>query len=403
MTEHTGTNRATPGARGRRRARKAVIVGGGIGGLTTAIALRRVGIEAEVYERAAEFRAAGSALSVMSNAVTALDTLGIDLHLDKYGQRIRRFQIRSGRGTLIRTLPFEEACRKAGAPSYCVSRAGLHQALLSAADCPIEMGAGAVAFEQHDDGVGVRLEDGRTAEGDVLIGADGFRSAVRGQLAGLDDVRDGGYLCWLGIVDFHHPRFVTGYVGHYWGDGQRFGLIDIGGGRAYWWGTKAMTLTDSAAWKGGKDDVARFYAGWAEEVREVIALTPDADIITVPAQDRPFLERWGTGRVTLLGDAAHPMLTSLGQGAAMAMEDAVVLAQSLATAEDPARGLRTYEDRRRERNRELVLASRTASNAQHSENFLRRLKRDTYYRTVPRRVLVERDAAVLSYPAPPLP
>jgi 2-polyprenyl-6-methoxyphenol hydroxylase-like FAD-dependent oxidoreductase len=406
MTYHPVGERNAASARvGRARPRKAIVIGGGVGGLTTAIALRRVGMEVEVYERAGEFRAAGSALSVMSNAVTALAQLGIDLDLDldRYGQRIERWQIRSGRGTLIRTLPFDEACKKAGAPCFCLSRAKLQQALLAAVDCRIDMGATAVEFDEQDGAVQVRFDDGRTAEGDLLIGADGFHSAVRSRLAGIEDERDGGYICWLAIVPFRHPRFVTGYVGHYWGDGQRFGLIDIGDGLAYWWGTKAMPGESVASWNEGKEGIARAYAGWAREIREVIAVTPEADIITVPSHDRPFLEKWGTGRVTLLGDAAHPMLTSLAQGAALAMEDAVVLAQSLAAAADPVEGLRQYEDRRRERTRHMVLASRAAANAQHSESRLSRLKRDTYLRLVPRRTLVERDAALLAFPGHPQP
>lgn len=382
--------------------RKAVVVGAGIGGLTAAIALRRVGIEVEVYERAGELRAAGSALSVMTNAVTALAGLGIDLRLEKYGQSVELFQIRTGGGRLIRTMPFPEVCGRLGAPSFCVSRPDLQQALLAqAGDCRIELGAVATGFRVSDGGAEVRFEDGRVAHGDVLIGADGFNSAVRRQLAGLDDARDGGYVCWLGIIPFRHRRFTTGYVGHYWGNGQRFGLIDIGQGRAYWWGTRNMPAEDAHHWSGGKEEILRAYSGWADEVRQVIRATPERDIIAVPAQDRPFLEQWGQGPVTLLGDAAHPMLTSLGQGAAVAMEDAVVLAECLKAATDPAQGLRRYEDLRRDRTRELVVASRMASDAQHLENPLRRAVRDLRLRCAPRRALVERDTAMLTFPPVP--
>ncbi|MBB5122509.1 FAD-dependent monooxygenase [Streptomyces eurocidicus] len=381
---------------------KAIVVGAGIGGLTTAIALRRVGVDVEVYERAGELRATGSALSVMANAVSALGGLGIDLRLERHGRRIELFQIRTGQGRLIRTLPFPDACRRVGAPSFCVSRPDLQRALLAeAGDCPVELGAVATGFTQSDSGAEVTFEDGRVARGDVLIGADGFHSAVRRQLAGLDDARDGGYVCWLGIVPFRHPRFRPGYVGHYWGSGQRFGLIDVGGGRAYWWGTRNMPPEASHNWRGGKGEILRAYEGWADEVREVIRVTPEEDIIAVPAQDRPFLENWGRGRVTLLGDAAHPMLTSLGQGAAVAIEDAVVLAECLRTATDPARALRRYEDLRRERTRELVTASRAASDSQHLENPLRRTVRDLRLRCASRRSLLERDTAMLTFPPVP--
>ncbi|GAA2312320.1 hypothetical protein [Streptomyces violaceusniger] len=95
----------------------------------------------------------------------------------------------------------------------------------------------------------------------ALIGADGFHSAVQGRPAELDDARDGGHVCWLGIVPFAHSRFTGGYVGHYWGSGQRFGLIDIGHGRAYWWGPKNMPAQDSHRRRGGKETCAPTPAG----------------------------------------------------------------------------------------------------------------------------------------------
>ncbi|WP_030605655.1 FAD-dependent oxidoreductase, partial [Streptomyces rimosus] len=98
--------------------------------------------------------------------------------------------------------------------------------------------------------------------------------------------------------------------------------------------TKNMPPRESANWRGGKIDVLRSYAGWADEIRQVIQATPEEKIIPVPSRDRVFLERWGRGPVTLLGDAAHPMLTSLGQGSAMAIEDAAVLVRHLTGAED---------------------------------------------------------------------
>lgn len=380
--------------------RKVIVIGAGIGGLSTAVTLRRVGIDVEVYERAPELLAAGSGLSVMSNAIAALDTLDIDLGLEKRGQVIESFTIRDARGSVIRELPFPAVCRKVGTPSVCISRSDLQQALLDACgDTPIHLGHTVTGFEHGAHGVQVIFDGGRTAEGDILVGADGFRSAVRARLAGIDDARDSGYVCWLGIVPFEHERFPTGCVGHYWGSGQRFGLIDIGGGRAYWWGTKNMPAEESADWRGGKAKVLAAYDGWADEVRAVIEATPEDDILAMPSRDRPFLERWGTGPVTLLGDAAHPMLTSLGQGAAMAIEDAVVLATSLAKRADSVEALRVYEDRRRERTRVMVATSRSVSDFEQLENPVRRAIRDAYFRFVPRKTLEARSEPALTFPS----
>lgn len=391
----------------RNRPVQAIVIGAGIGGLACAIALRRVGIDVTVYERATELRAAGSGLSVMSNALTALSTLGIDLGLEKRGQAVESFTVMDHRGRDIRDLPFKEVCETVGAPSVCLSRSDLQEALLdAAADCPLHLGAVATGFETDDTGVTVRFEDGSSAHGDILVGADGFHSAVRGRLVGPETSQDSGYVCWLGIVPFDHPVLAPGSVRHYWGSGQRFGLIDIGHGRYYWWGTKNMPADRSHAWDGTKDEITRAYAGWADEVTAVIEATPPGDILAVPSRDRTFLERWGDGPVTLLGDAAHPMLTTLGQGSGMAIEDAVVLAHTLAepgACDDLPLALRTYEDRRRDRTRAMVAASRSMSDLEQADTPEHRQVRDDFFRLTPRQELVRQQEEALTFPGIPDP
>ncbi|MCC3770526.1 FAD-dependent monooxygenase [Streptomyces sp. UNOC14_S4] len=370
-----------------KQGRKAIVVGAGIGGLTAAVSLRKAGLDVEVYERASELKAAGSGLSVMSNALAALDSIGIDLGLEKRGAVLEQYHVRTARGRLIREFPFPEIISRIGVPSVLITRSDLQQALLEAAEgIPIELGVTATEFETHEDGNGVtvRFEDGREAHGDVLIGADGFNSVVRRQLVGPGEPsKDSGYIVWLAIVPFEHPRFTPGSVTHYWGSGKRFGLVDMGGGRLYWWGTRNMPAERSRNWRGGKAEILRSYAGWADEVQQAIRRTPEESIIAVPSRDRPFLERWGKGPVTLLGDAAHPMLTSLGQGSGMAMEDAAVLGRVLGSATDLTRGLRRYEDERRERARGMVAASRGISDFEQSEDPIRRPIRDAYFKFLP--------------------
>ncbi|MEU3407381.1 FAD-dependent monooxygenase [Streptomyces sp. NPDC006670] len=383
--------------------RKALVLGAGIGGLTAAIALREAGLDVEVHERAGELRAAGSGLSVMSNAVGALNSLGVGIDLEKRGEALRSYQVKTATGRLIREFPFPEIIGRLGVPSVLITRADLQQSLLEAAQgIPIRLGAAATGFET--DGVpggGVRLsfDDGSTAEGDVLIGADGFHSVVRRQLVGPEDSQDSGYVCWLAVVPFSHPRFTPGSVTHFWGSGKRFGLVDMGGGRLYWWGTKNMPAELSRDWKGGKAEILHCYEGWADEVRQAVIATPEESIIAVPSRDRAFLERWGRGPVTLLGDAAHPMLTSLGQGSGMAIEDAVVLGRALRGASDLPRALRRYEDERRERTRGMVAASRGISTFEQSEDPIRRPVRDAYFRFMPERRLTRTLEDALTFPA----
>jgi hypothetical protein len=248
---------------------------------------------------------------------------------------------------------------------------------------------------------GVLLENQYGPTETPLIGADGFNSAVRRQLAGLEDVREAGYICWLAITEFSHPTIKPGYVGHHWGSGQRFGIVDIGGGRVYWWGTKNMPPALSHAWTGGKKEVADTFSGWADEVREIIDQTSEEAILNVPARDRAFLEHWGDGRVTLLGDAAHPMLTSLAMGSAMAIEDAVVLASTLADA--PCMGpqaLRAYEGHRVERARTMVDKARSLSKVEQLDGPVQCLLRDTFMRLIPKSALVRSNEEAVTFTNP---
>lgn len=381
---------------------KALVIGAGIGGLTAAIALREAGLDVEIHERAGQLRAAGSGLSVMSNAVGALRSLGVGIDLESRGTTLDSYHVRTARGRLIREFPFPEIIERLGVPSVLITRSDLQQALLEAAEgIPLTLGSAASGFEtEPTGGVRVTFEDGRVERGDLLIGADGFHSVVRRQLAGREPSQDSGYICWLAVVPYSHPRFAPGSVTHYWGSGRRFGLVDMGGGRLYWWGTKNMPAERSHDWKGAKEEILRTYAGWADEVVHAIEVTPEESVIAVPSRDRPFLERWGSGPVTLLGDAAHPMLTSLGQGSCMAIEDAVVLGRALRGAEDLPRALRRYEDERRERTRALVAASRGISDFEQSEG-LRRPVRDAYFRFMPRAKLVRTLESSLTFTPPP--
>lgn len=378
--------------------RKAIIIGAGIGGLTAAATLRRAGVDAEVYERARELRAAGSALAFPINARTALRTLDIDLDVEQRGRVYHALDFLTTKGRLIRRIPFKHLGERLGAQNVAIHRADLQAALLEQIDgTPIRLGATAARFHVDGDGVRVEFENGHEACGDLLIGADGFNSVIRRQLVGPEEPREPGYVCWLATLEFKHPKVTEGYCAHYWGRGQRFGLVDIGGGRIYWWGTKNMPAAQAREWSGGKGGILRAYAGWAPEVRAAIAATPPEAIISVPAQDRPFLEGWGRGPVTLLGDAAHPMLPSLAQGAAQAVEDAVVLAHHLDGASDVDIALRGYEAERATRARLMVDGSFALSRIEQIEHPISSRLRNLYTRFLPQSKIDERNAGAMTF------
>ena len=367
--------------------RSAIVVGAGIGGLTAALALRRAGIEVTLCERAPELRAAGFGLSVQSNAMNALRTLGVGLdeELLRVGSRATAFTFRAADGSLLRRIELAPVDDSLGAPSVVLARKDLHDVLLRAAgsDLRVEVGAEALRFQCCDDGVLLQLADGRVLQADVLIGADGINSAVRAQLHGARDPRPGRMVCWLALAPFHPAFLAAGESVHFWGRGMRFGVHDIGHGNIYWWGTMSTHPDLAANWPYGKDDLRRRFRGWSPEITEIITATAESDILALPALDRPPLPWWGRGPVTLLGDAAHPMLPSLGQGANSGIEDAVVLAHALAVHNDPAAALRAYERLRLGRTAALVDGSRSLCRIEQTTNRATFTTRNRFIRHAP--------------------
>ncbi|MBD2814428.1 FAD-dependent monooxygenase [Xenorhabdus sp. Flor] len=378
---------------------KVIVIGAGIGGLTAAIVLQRIGCVVEVYEQAPTLRTAGSGLSVMSNAVAALSSIGINLKLERFGAPIKCFEIRNTRDRLIRKLPISEISSSNGFDSVCISRKALQEALLQQLDQNIiHVGAKVTEISERDDGISVRFADGREAHGDLLIGADGIYSFVRDYIQGNKPVRPADYICWLAITRYQHPQITPGYVGHYWGAGKRIGLIDIDGGEVYWWGTANMPTEQARKWQGNNQDILTYYEGWPSIVSDIILQTPSENIISVSAQDRPFSSLWGKGRITLLGDAAHPMLTSLGQGAGMAIEDAAVLGHVFRQQSDPISALRQYERIRIPRAEMLVNTSRMLSETEQEDRMFHCLKRDLSLRFVPTKNLKKSLENSLNFP-----
>jgi 2-polyprenyl-6-methoxyphenol hydroxylase-like FAD-dependent oxidoreductase len=375
-----------------------LIVGSGIGGLTAAIALRAKGIPVEICEAAPAPRKSGTALGIACNATKVLRALGIDLGDGRCGQATERLEVRTATGELLRALPAPTITAQLGNPIVCIGRDDLMAILRDACgDTPIHYSTKAVGVDDAGERPAIRCADGRVLSADVVVGADGIGSVVRAAVAGQKPPTEAGYVCWLATVNFSHPRIVRGYTGQYWGHGQRFGLTDIGGGTAYWWGTKNMAASQARHGQVAKRDIIEAYRGWAPEVVDVINVTPEATIVSVPALDRPFLSQWGRGAVTLLGDAAHPMLDALGQGASSAIEDGYVLAEALDKASNLVAALRTYEDVRRKRTRMLVRSARRLSRLEQTENRVIRAVRNYAVAHAPSRMLAPMYARPLRF------
>src|SRR5262245_13083304 len=328
---------------------RAVVIGGGIGGLAVAVALRRIGVEVEVHERAPEIREVGAGLSLWSNAVHALRRLGVAEQVLAAAPPFQTAITCDGRGRVVSELSLRPFAAATGEPSVGAHRADLQCALAAALEPGVlRTGRTCVGVEEHPGWAGARFADGSLIHGDLVVGADGIHSAVRAGLVGPREPRHSGYAAWRGVARIDHPALAGGRTLFLIGRGAQAGLLPCGPGRTYWFLTRngpagALPPADLHA---AALEVVR---SWPAPFRLAVEATEPGALLWNDIVDRPPARTWGRGRVTLVGDAIHPTTPNLGQGACMALEDAVVLAASLCGEPDVERALRAYENARRAR------------------------------------------------------
>ncbi len=333
---------------------RAIIVGGGIGGLCTAIALRRKGIEARVFEKTSELKEVGAGLSLWVNAIKALDKIGMTEVLNRLSIPQISGGVRNSKGELLSTAFKADAQSKSETLVIVLHRAELLSALLQAAgEENIKLSAKCVGFSRDDKGVTAHFADGSEATGDFLVGADGINSVICAQLFGHAKSRYSGYTGWRAVTEFDHPLLREGAF-ESWGKGSRFGIIPMSKNRVYWFATQNAPAGEKDATMGRKHELLKLFQGWHEPIGKLIESTDEKAILRNDIVDRKPLPSWTKGRVALLGDAAHPMTPNLGQGACQAIEDAVVLADCVAATGDVKAALRDYETRRLKRANKIV-------------------------------------------------
>lgn len=346
---------------------RVLIAGAGIGGLTAALSLLKRGFDVQVFEQASALREVGAGLQLSPNALRALYQLGLREALSRIavepaGKEIRLWN--SGQTWNLFDLG-ASAVAEYGYPYIMVYRPDLHQVLVDAVRAlrpdAITLGAQCVGFTQDDDGVALTLADGTAVRGDALVGADGVHSRIRGQLFGADAPTFSGCLAWRGVIPIKRlPERLRRPVGTNWvGPGAHVIHYPLHGGelmnfvgiveRGDW-------LVESWTQQGSREECHADFKGWHEDVHHLI------DNVDVPFKwalmARPPLQQWSVGRVSLLGDACHPTLPFLAQGAAMAIEDGYILGRSLeAHAADVQLALKNYEAARTERTTRIVLRS----------------------------------------------
>ncbi len=342
---------------------KVIVIGGGIGGLSTAIGLSRHGIPFSVHERMPVVMEMGTGTGIQRVAQQALEMLGLGDHVREIGGTPFEVQLLvSRKGRTMANIPRRRE-------AFVVNRGELLDVFkrVLADKVEVQCSAECVGFEQDDRGVTARFADGREERGAALVGADGVRSVIRQHVVGDGPPPYSGWTAWRGMFEYTHPTLPRTTSEQIWGPAAVFGLFPCDD-RLFWWASEVRPEGAVDPPIGRKRDVAQTYSGWPESIPEVIEATPEEQIFRGDLYHRLPIKRWSEGRVTLLGDAAHPTMPAFGQGAGMAIEDAAVLARELGSVgglgngEALAAAFRAYEERRIPRTATIVNRARTMAN-----------------------------------------
>ena len=343
-----------------------LIAGAGIGGLSAALALIRRGFTVRVIEQARALTEIGAGVQISANGARALFSLGLEGALERVwsepaGKEIRLWNT----GETWKLFDLGAVSRERyGAPYFMIHRADLHRILLAAvnAEAPgsLVLGARVVAFEQNEGSATAICEDGTQVKGSALIGADGVHSRIRNALFGEMPARFTGLLAWRGLVPMTRlPERLRRPVGTNWvGPGGHVVHYPVRSGTLLnFVGTAERNDWQVESWteRGTTEEALNDFRNWHEDIETIIRN------IEMPFKwallGRDPLTQWTVGRVTLLGDAAHPTLPMMAQGANMAIEDGVILARCLAAHDDGRTALAAYENARRDRTSRLVRAA----------------------------------------------
>jgi salicylate hydroxylase len=354
---------------------RVLIAGGGIGGLTAALALAENGCEVTVFEQAPEFAEVGAGIQLSPNASRVLHALGLEKPLRAAAFLPEGTQFRHWRrGNVISESSLDEqVLSRYGAPYYHIHRGDLMAALVNAAhahtDIELYSGVAVTGFDDTPDAVSLTAT-AASHTGDVLVGADGIHSRIQAVLWGEQAPQFTGNVAWRALVPAAQlpANLIRPVSTVWWGPGKHFVHYYVSGGE---W-VNCVCVVEKNGWQveswteqGDFDELRQDFAGWHSDIQLLLEGVDKTQLYKWALFDRAPMPQWGKGRVTLLGDACHPTLPFMAQGAAMAIEDAAVLAGCLNKTSDVTAALQRYEDLRRARTARIQAGSRRNARVFH--------------------------------------
>ncbi|GAO44928.1 putative monooxygenase [Flavihumibacter petaseus NBRC 106054] len=360
------------------------IIGGGIAGLTAAIALERAGITATLFEAADSWKEVGAGIALAPNAMAALARLGVEAEVITAGNPLQSFSILDEGGRCITKTDLRRLHQQFGHENLTIHRADLQGILLNnIVETTLIMGKRAIALSSTGEEQALTFADGTRHLTRYLIVADGIHSPIRQQLIPGSVPRYAGYTCWRGIAD--NTQLQCKDTSETWAPGGRFGIVPLKQNRTYWFACVNGPKADPFFRSCQLEDLHRIFRNYHAPVRELLLRTPPENLVWGDIMDLAPLDRFAFGNIVLIGDAAHATTPNMGQGACMAIEDGELLG-ALLSERIPSDAFILFEDKRLKRTRNVVTQSRRIGRmAQCNRPFLVR-SRNTLMRLLPARM-----------------
>lgn len=339
---------------------KVTIIGAGIGGLTTGIALKNIGYDVEIYERTRELRPAGAGISLWSNGIKVLNRLGLGEKVAAIGGEMNRMEYRSHTDERLSAIDLRPLVDRVGERPYPVARTDLQQMLRDAfGKDKLHLGCKCVGVEQDETSATAIFEDGDRVKSDLIISADGIHSTIREYVTGEVTPRFADYVNWNGLVAASDDLCEADNWVIYVGEGKRASMMPVGDNRFYFFFGCPMQQGTNVPPEDRQKELKDIFAGWPQAVQNLIDRLNPLETNRLEIADLDPLDTLVKGRVALLGDAGHATTPTLGQGGCQAIEDAEILSRYLVSTNiSVSDALKRYEQARKDRVSQLVLKAR---------------------------------------------
>jgi len=372
---------------------KITIIGAGIGGLTTAIALEQKGFEVEIFEAAPEMKRVGAGIGLANNAMKVYQRLGLQKEIEKAGNKIASLNVVDENLVTLSQIYLEAFEKKMGVHYLSIHRGDLQEVLLENLKTKnIHLNKRLEKIEEHEDYVQLTFEDDSTYRAVLLLGADGIQSKVRKNIFPNVNIRIAKQACWRGVCKYELPQEYAHALNESWGYGTRFGIVPLANNEVYWFAVAPYEKDFRKEFEG--IELKDLFKGFNPLVYDLLEATPKNQTILNEINDLELMDRWFTNRVCLIGDAAHATTPNMGQGACQAIEDALALSIALETEKESKAAFQKFQNSRQRKANSIIKQSWSVGKLAHLPKGYKRKMRNAGMRIVPSWVGARQTAGV---------